>query len=174
MQILLEDLVPELLRNAKRLEAKGEYAIEQAKADAVRILVRRAPKVFLNLADSIHSNAEGVVIDAPYAAAVERGSRPHWMPLEPLVEWVRRRGAQGLRSPIGANKHNKASSRLVAGQLAAMVKNGASPVDAPREIARAIQFYIAKNGTRPTWFVRNSMPEIKASIARNIRRALKS
>lgn len=29
-----------------------------------------------------------LICDAPYAAMVEVGSRPHWMPLEPLLKWV--------------------------------------------------------------------------------------
>lgn len=27
----------------------------------------------------------------PYAAAVEDGSRPHWAPLEPLIDWVQKK-----------------------------------------------------------------------------------
>ncbi len=50
-----------------------------------------------------------------YALPVEEGSKPHWAPLEPLVEWVQRRlGKQG---------------------------------DEAQEIARRVQFKIARKGT---------------------------
>lgn len=32
-----------------------------------------------------------VAVDAPHAAVVENGSRPHWPPLQPLIDWAQRK-----------------------------------------------------------------------------------
>lgn len=59
------------------------------------------PIAHRELIDSLHieqgpPGEASVVADAPHAAAVERGSRPHMPPLEPLIEWVILRGSEGL------------------------------------------------------------------------------
>jgi hypothetical protein len=91
--------------------------------------------------EALPNGSPRIVIDAPHAAQVELGSRPHTPPLAPLVEWVRRhRLAFGM----------KANPR---GQEADFVA-----------IARAIQRKIALNGTKPTYFVRNSLPKLVAAL----------
>lgn len=44
------------------------------------------------LKDSVraHNLADGafVAIEAPHADAVEHGSRPHWPPIQPLIDWA--------------------------------------------------------------------------------------
>jgi len=48
-----------------------------------------------NLANSLELIPEGkdfvVSASAPYAAAVEYGSSPHWVPIAPLKEWARKK-----------------------------------------------------------------------------------
>ena len=60
----------------------------------------------------------------------------------------------------------------VAGQLHAMEKGEALAVDAPMRIARAIQAKLAKVGSRPHWYARESLPEIMTILDHEIRRAL--
>jgi hypothetical protein len=36
----------------------------------------------------------GIATSLPYAVPVELGSKPHWAPIEPLVDWVMRRFAK--------------------------------------------------------------------------------
>jgi hypothetical protein len=58
------------------------------------VLARAAPKDLKMLARSIRGTQESkgaqITIDAPYAGIVELGSRPHWAPIRPLLEWAKR------------------------------------------------------------------------------------
>src|SRR4051812_27825637 len=93
----------ELRRVLKRDMRKKQREFEAAQARAARkhaaFVRQNMPVAFGELRASVHADGTRVVVDAPHAAAVERGSRPHWMPLEPLLEWVKLRGFQGLASP---------------------------------------------------------------------------
>ncbi len=96
------------------------------------------------------------------------------MPLEALVRWVKLRGAQGLsRRPKqlrGAT--TRAHATNVAAQLKAYEKHGSLSVDAPLQVAKAIQIAIAERGTKPHWFMRQSIPEIMKALDRHIHKAL--
>jgi hypothetical protein len=71
-----------------------------------------------------------IVVDAPYAALVEVGSRPHWAPIGPLLYWVQRK--LGVTNPKTAYA-----------------------------MARAIQIKIARQGTKPQWFMRKRLGLLK-------------
>jgi type IV secretory pathway protease TraF len=66
---------------ARRLEGYTVEEITSSGAVATGELARSA---------STHDVSDGayVLVDAPHAAAVENGSRPHWAPLQPLIDWV--------------------------------------------------------------------------------------
>ena len=142
----------------------------------VKIVKRAVPVAFGELRESVHREGTKIVIDAPHAAPVETGSRPHWMPLAPLIAWVRLRGAQGLltrrqRSRLPGTT-TRAHAEGIASQFRAMENDGAIDADAPVQVARAIQLAIAKKGTRPHWFARTSLPAIRAELDAFIRKAL--
>jgi len=44
--------------------------------------------------DFVHDGAE-VIVDAPHAAHMEYGTRPHFPPVAPLKEWVMQKGISG-------------------------------------------------------------------------------
>lgn len=147
------------------------------------------PIAFGGLKDSGHvePNAKGakVVYDAPYSMAVELGSRPHWMPLQPLIEWVKLRGMQALTAR-GNIKSKKGFSRLKgttteghARSVAEALRNtmfadgsDALPINAPEQVARAIQVAIAKRGTKPHWFAKKSLPAARAYLSEFIKKAI--
>jgi hypothetical protein len=147
-----------------------------ARSTATEVRQRRVPTAFKELQDSIdvleggipaRSIAVGnvdhvqIIASAPHAAAVENGARPHWAPLEPLIAWVKLRGMQGL-TRTGKVKSKGgwrlAPARYIAGQLSAMEKNGSLDIDAPVEIARAIQRKIAAKGTKPQPYMGPAVP----------------
>jgi len=129
-----------------------------------------------------------VVADAPHAETVEVGARPHMPPLDPIIAWDQLRGLQGL-TPKGNVRCPKAwrlaPARLVAQELhgrlggsygAAVWRarefskigagklTGAAGVPAMADpetvrIARRIQHFIAKNGTRPHRYMMTSMTQ---------------
>jgi hypothetical protein len=144
------------------------------------VVKRRVPVAFGDLRESVQpeSRAHGaaIVVDAPHAAPVETGSRPHMPPLAPLVAWVKLRGAQGLLSPrqVGRlpGRSTAAHAISIAAALHSMERGGALDVDAPVRIARAIQRAIRDHGTKPHWYARGSLPEVRHVLSAAIRKAL--
>jgi len=84
-----------------RAEGKRKIAIHAAVVEAIllgtEILANEAPKAFGELKQSFHAEPSGdprtIVADAPHAAAVEFGARPHMAPFAPLLAWAERIGA---------------------------------------------------------------------------------
>lgn len=79
---------------------------------------------------------EGLVGTAsPYALPVELGSKPHWVPLEPLIDWVKRKFVLNVpKAPRGAPNAKRK-------------KLAARREDEAVRIAKAIRFSIARKGT---------------------------
>lgn len=153
-----------------------EAAEKTARFAAVRI-IELVPKAFTDLAHSVHVEGSSAIVDAPHAAAVEIGSRPHTPPLEPLIKWVKLRGAQGLGPagrPIGRRIARRNSdlmhARIVALTIRALNKGKKSyDVNTPERIARSIQKGIMISGTKPHFFVKSAMPSIEAEFLKNIK-----
>lgn len=109
--------------DTKRLDGRARRTVAKVARELRNTVVRdRVPRDFGELATSIHVDDRGpgrsdVVADAPHAAAVEVGSRPHMPPLAPLVKWVTLRGLQGLTAGGGMKR-----ARL--GPLADPIKEG--------------------------------------------------
>jgi hypothetical protein len=151
-------------------------------AQVARVFFREhVPVAFGDLRGSIHAESTKLgaqtIADAPHAAAVEVGSRPHTPPLAPLLAWVKLRGQQGLLpegrlSKLGGTT-TAAHARSIAGQLRGMERDGALSVDAPERIARVIQQKIAREGTMPHWFARQSLPDIVRTMDRIVRVAVR-
>lgn len=176
----LERLVQDDIRHLQ--DVRIPDAIQKTAVEAIEPIRRRVPKAFFNLADSIHaeSHPPRTVVDAPHAAAVEVGSRPHTPDFEALVAWVKLRGAQGLtkqgrdrrRFPRWAGPTTAYQATRVRNLLKAEIQRGPnphSPIDAPEQVARAIAKGIEEHGTRPHWYVKESLPNIRRILHRNVR-----
>jgi hypothetical protein len=178
----------------KRLDARIKTAIVAAAIDGAHAIEPELPVAFGDLRRSLRVDAvnylEGhvrIVLGAPHAAAIEVGSRPHVVPLEALIAWVKLRGMQGLTKHgdlITSGKKSWGKTTTIAAiGVAQEIRRisgdyggdggGVTPVDAPTQIARAIQASIAKHGTKPHWPVRRSLPKIKAALATRMRNAVK-
>lgn len=176
----LHDLGALLGRHQLERERRLRAAAQTAARQGVILVKRRVPVAHGELREAVHAEdrAQGaaIVIDAPHAAPVETGSRPHMPPLAPLVAWVKLRGAQGLLSgrQIGRlpGKTTGSHARSVASALASMEKSGALDVSAPVRIARAIQQAIARRGTKPHWYARGALPGLRQILGAAIRDAL--
>jgi hypothetical protein len=136
------------------------------------------PVAFRSLYNSTvaYKTADGATIEiaAPHAAAVERGSRPHWVPLAPLIEWVKLRGMQGLRGGKLLGVTSRSAARLVRGQLGKMAKDhgGFNAVDDPVRVAKGIQRAISIVGTPPSNYARNSLPALRDLLDMYVHTAL--
>jgi len=170
-------------RRMMRLERRVNRACYDAARDGAKHIKDTAPKAFGDLRSSVHvvedSTRTAIVIDAPHAAAVEIGSAPHTPDIERLTAWVRLRGMQGL--------HNLRSTRLYgpttrghAQSVKALISEHTvhspdgdfSPIDTPRKVAEKIAAAIEKEGTRPYWYARNSLPVISMRLASHVRKAM--
>lgn len=85
-----------------------------------------------------------------YAQAVEFGSRPHWAPIQPLIEWVRVKGLAGT--------YNTGTGRRIGG------KRRKDRED--RALAYAIQRKIAQVGTQAHPFFHPAIDSIKQEVHR--------
>ena len=142
-------------------------------ADMGRLIVYgKAPVAFGELRDGLiaedRDNGAAIVSTAPHSAAVEEGSRPHMPPLAPLLAWVKLRGAQGLDAAPGA----KGAPAEIARRIARRGNGTSTPIDAAERVARAIQHAIAKRGTRPHWFMRDSVSEVASLLDAYMRSTL--
>lgn len=164
-----------LKRKQEDLHRSMARAAKKAARKHARHLRRNMPVASSDLRDSVHVVGSKVIVDAPHAAAVERGSRPHWPPFEPILKWVKLRGFQGLVSDKQLARlpgtTTAGAARSIASQIRDRMQVGADDaiaVDAPEQIARAIQASIAKHGTKPQWYMRSSIPAARGFLAESV------
>ncbi len=146
----------------------GNAAKDTAR-DGVRVVKANVPVAFKELRNDIKATptrtGARIRAGAPHAEPVEVGSRPHMPPIEPLVAWVKLRGMQSLRRR--AKKQAPFKYAHVGAALKEHERGGSSSIDAPRQVAFAIALGIKKHGTKPTWFMFRSLPEIYAILNKN-------
>lgn len=130
----------------RRREAVSDAVYEAALA-GWPVLEHAAPKDTGHLKQSFHVERVGasgaeIIADAPYAAIVELGSRPHRPPHQPILDWV--------------NRHPD------------LIRDG----ETADGVARMIEAKIAREGTRPTYFVKGQLPHLRAILKTCINAAL--
>lgn len=156
-------------QDMRRLDSGMDRARMRAARKTAAWVRQHVPVAFSELRDSVREEGSKVIADAPYAMAVELGSRPHWMPLEPLIKWVQLRGFQSLvaaksRARLPGTTTMDHATRI-GEQLDSTRRGGGSgPMtpytasDAVVQIAKAIQHRIAIAGTKPHYFMRAAVP----------------
>jgi hypothetical protein len=180
----LKELATILPKHQAARQRRVENAIRRTARRGVGVVKKNVPVAFGELREDIEArptNNRGAQIfaDAPHAAAIEVGSRPHWVPLEALVKWVRLRGMQGLSSTRQLARIPGASTFGAARHVAEQIRNrmladGSDAIasDAPVQVARAIQLAIAKRGTKPHWYMRESQAAVYKILDEEIQKAL--
>lgn len=168
-----------LNRHIRKKERDFKNGVRQAIRHGVEIVKRNTPKAFGELRESEHATEDGIVIEAPHAAAVERGARPHWVPLDELEKWVRLRHIQGVRIKSGLERRRSSTigtttrrqARSILNEMSRYEASGSSYDNAITEVAKAIQAGIAKNGTAPHFYVRESLPKLEADLDKHMKKA---
>lgn len=173
----MSELMRLLKTHVRQREQRVHAASRRAASKGRAFVKRNVPVAFGEIRESVHAENETIVVDAPHAAAVNNGSRPHWAPLAPLVEWVKQRGMQGLLSERQRSRLPGTTTRAAAEGVAAMLRahevdGSHSPVDAAEQVARAIQRAIASKGTRPHHFIEKTLPELRRLLGEELRSAL--
>lgn len=191
----LGGLAKAIRRDMKGLEREVRRARVSAARQTAHYVARNMPIAFGELRKSLHVEVKGgttrgtvrTIADAPHAAAVEVGSRPHWVPLQPLLDWVKLRGTQGIDAWGGVRSAMRKAwgtttakaAHRVATDLKQLERSGRPlsgdhlDVNAPLSLAKAIQAAIAKNGTRPHAYMRNALPFAKAVLNEEVKAALR-
>lgn len=183
----IRGLTRRLRKDMRSLERRLKNAVRTTASKGVRVVRSKQPVGFAELADSTHSEPRttgaAIVVDAPHAAAVNNGSRPHWPPLEPIIRWVRLRGMQGLQGAAKLSRIKGVTTRQHARTVASMLaeqergprvrgRGSYSDTNAPERVAYAIAAKIAQSGTAPSFFIERSMPEILDLLDEQIKKAL--
>jgi hypothetical protein len=187
----LKELATLLPKHQAARQRRLENAIRRTARRGVGVVKKNVPVAFGELREDIEARAVGdrgaqIFADAPHAAAIEVGSRPHWVPLEALVKWVRLRGMQGLSSHRALDRLPGRGTAASASRVAEQIRNytltgagfadgnanSAVAADAPLQIAKQIQLAIAKGGTKPRWYMRQSQPEVYKILDDEIQKAL--
>jgi hypothetical protein len=108
---------------------------------------------------------------APYAGILEHGARPHMVSPEGwlgIYEWVRRhRKLFGFVGQSGRARKPKVGTKVVHKGL---TDGGVGLDPVLAGITWAIAKKIAKEGRRPTYFVRDRLPQLTAYAAGEVRR----
>jgi hypothetical protein len=104
----------------------------------------------------VENTEDGAILfsDAPHAAFIEYGTRPHMPPLLPILRWVQRKRLAGKRRPRGEDAARSRARQELA-------------------IANAIRITIAKRGTKPLKVLERSLPEITKILNAEIDKALR-
>lgn len=145
----VRDFEKKFRADMKHLTKKLDGALHKAAERAADRARERAPKgATLQLSEGIQAVGLRVVSTAPYSLAVELGSRPHMPPVAPILAWVIAKGFAG----VGPN--GKAQT--------------------PESIAWAIAIHISQVGTKPTFFMRGTIPATLRFVGAEIGYALAS
>lgn len=91
--------------------------------------------------------------DVPYAGVLEAGSRPHRPPLRPILEWVVRKFGLDLSNDQGARRSFEDLGDVPSETMA---------------IAMAVVNKIAREGTKPHWMVKNSLPKLREMLKEEV------
>lgn len=152
----------------EKLPTASIPALTEAMHEAVNVglatVVERTPVAFGNLRGEIHTQVQasesGVVgvigTSVPYALWVEEDTRPHWAPITPLVEWVKKKQIAGV--------YSIQTRRRLGGKNQQAAENMA--------LARAVQKQIAKHGTTGQHMFRDGLAAADEEINRIFARAL--
>lgn len=180
----LRELERALRKDLQGKQKSWDRARKRAARRHAAFVRQNMPVAFGELRASVHADGTIVVADGPHAAAVERGSRPHWMPLEPLIAWVKLRGFQGLASTKSLSRMPGSTTSAHATRVAGSLQQhndesgyadwggGASDMQGPVAVAKAIQVAIALRGTKPQWYMRNSIPTAQQFLREEVSIAL--
>lgn len=110
-----------------------------------------------------HPDGALLSVDAPYAAAMERGTRPFFPPLEPIVAWLKRKGIVKRKvnavwegdTLVSAKKQSKKSHEAEI-----------------RSVAYAIAVKFSREGIEPRHFFAKAMEKVPKFLRAEIDREL--
>jgi len=161
----LKDAEKAIREDMRAREKRLKVAVRKAARQTRNYVVRETiPRAFAELAESVHvedgkAGNSSVVADAPHAAAVENGSRPHRPPLEPLIMWVQLRGLQSITSKGMLRRAGSQSWSTVSSKSG----SGAMSRNAARSIGEALKKQVGGKAGLAAWHARASQGSLAQS-----------
>jgi hypothetical protein len=160
----LEQFLGKLEKLPKQSIPIMEEAMQEAVKFGLSAVIDRTPVAYGNLRGEIHTQVQaseqgvtGIVgTSVPYAVWVEEDTRPHWAPLEPLIDWVKKKQIAGV--------YSVQSRRRLGGKAKIDAENIA--------LARMVQKKIAMKGTTGQHMFRDGLAASDEEINRIFERAV--
>jgi hypothetical protein len=91
----LKDFPGRLRSDMNNRQARIRAALAETAEKGAAYVRTKVPVAFKDLRNSVQAvpdrtgrGLSQIIVDAPHAQAVEKGSRPHWVPIAPLLKWV--------------------------------------------------------------------------------------
>jgi len=98
---------------------------------------------------------KAIIYDAPHAEYLEYGTRPHWPPIQPIVDWCHR----VLNLPYATKKADRTRGFRAGKRLVFSEASGAKEGTA-EQVGFLIARKIAEKGTEPQSYLRKSLEEV--------------
>jgi hypothetical protein len=166
--IRLEDLSRELSSLAEKAPALARQGLIKAAYRSEKHTVRVTDKKgvvdrgLFRRSWIVEEESDGATLanTAPYAAPIEEGSRPHWPPLQPLIEWVLRNLMGDIAGARSSGVLIERASRLTKrGRLGKRAERAGRAMITAVEVAKGVQRKIARRGTEAKGVMRDAYPE---------------
>lgn len=143
------------LRSAA-LRTKGEVVIQIDTAKPYPAVDRGTMRRSVDVDN--HPDGALLSVDAPYAAAIENGTRPFFPPLAPLEDWVIRKGLAGKKKRVSMRKSEREGGGLGTVSFLERKATAAAQYNSEvKSIAYAIALKISKEGIEPRHFFKKAM-----------------
>lgn len=105
-----------------------------------------------------HPDGALLSVDAPYASSIEHGTRPFFPPLQPIEDWVIRKGLAGKKPKTRMRKSEREGGGLGTLNYLERKATAASQFNTEvKSIAYAIALKISKEGIEPRHFFKKAM-----------------
>jgi hypothetical protein len=125
-----------------------------------QIVTGQLRRATLGEVESEDNRVLGIVRTEKYGPYVEYGTKPHWAPIQPLLDWVQRRG-------LGIEYN---TARLGRDGKMKATRNKAKTEAAQRSLAYAIQRKIARYGTEAKPFMASAVDAAFKKLLERLRR----
>lgn len=120
-----------------------------------------------------HPDGALLSVGVPYAAVMEHGTRPFFPPLQPLEDWVERKGLAGKRPRVRMRKSEKEGGGLGKAEFLERKATAAAQYQSEiKSIAYAIALKISREGIAPRHFFAKAMEKVPVFLRQEIEREM--
>jgi len=175
------DLPKELMRFAKQHSKRGRKAMLSATVRSQRHTVQEVDRKKTSDRGTyrrswkVAKDPDGGVLhnDAPHAPYVEEDTRPHWAPLQPIIEWVLRKILKASPTNSTQTLIKRSTGLTKKGRLRRGARTAGIWLIVAVELAKKIRYKIAKKGTRGKKIMKGSQNEYFSFVKKEMEKELR-